>query len=110
MKRVMCWLLPAILMAISCKKAAEQNSCITCDSRKTAKIANTLPVQVNSFRGIRSDDPNGTAPIDNPDRGLRLYYSMYASNMNQPFWSPNVNYWNNIWMLTNQFTEIIRYA
>jgi hypothetical protein len=87
MKKGMCWLLPAILMVVSCKKVAEENPCINCRTAKTESILD--PVQLIEFRGIRPDDPNGTEPIDNPERGFRFYYSMHASNLNQPFWAEN---------------------
>jgi hypothetical protein len=42
--------------------------------------------QYITYRGIRPDDPGGMQPLDNPERGFRFYYSMYASNLTQPFW------------------------
>jgi hypothetical protein len=49
-------------------------------------------IQYITYRGIRPSDPHGTQPLDNPERGFRFGYSMYATNFREPW--HNVDYTN----------------
>ncbi len=46
------------------------------------------PPRTITYRGIRPDDPGGD-PLDNPERGFRFTYSMFASNLKDPFNGPD---------------------
>ncbi|MBS0027797.1 DUF4832 domain-containing protein [Chitinophaga sp. 22321] len=41
------------------------------------------------FRGIRSDDPNGKAPLRNPERGFRYEAFVLANNLQSPYAKAN---------------------